>query len=53
MGEEDRKSVAVIGDGAFPSGIVFEAMNNAGGSRRTSGRSQRQQDVDLSSRRRH
>ncbi|MCE9544740.1 MAG: 1-deoxy-D-xylulose-5-phosphate synthase, partial [Planctomycetia bacterium] len=22
---------AVIGDGAFPSGIVFEAMNNAGG----------------------
>jgi 1-deoxy-D-xylulose-5-phosphate synthase len=28
--ESDRKSVAVIGDGAFPSGIVFEAMNNAG-----------------------
>ena len=27
----DRHSVAVIGDGAFPSGIVFEAMNNAGG----------------------
>ena len=27
--EEDRHSVAVIGDGAFPSGIVFEAMNNA------------------------
>ncbi len=25
-----RKSVAVIGDGAFPSGIVFEALNNAG-----------------------
>ena len=25
-----RHSVAVIGDGAFPSGIVFEAMNNAG-----------------------
>jgi 1-deoxy-D-xylulose-5-phosphate synthase len=23
--------VAVIGDGAFPSGIVYEAMNNAGG----------------------
>ena len=23
--------VAVIGDGAFPSGIVFEALNNAGG----------------------
>jgi 1-deoxy-D-xylulose-5-phosphate synthase len=30
MGERRRKSVAVIGDGAFPSGIVFEAMNNAG-----------------------
>ncbi len=30
-GEEDRHAVAVIGDGAFPSGIVFEAMNNAGG----------------------
>jgi 1-deoxy-D-xylulose-5-phosphate synthase len=29
-GESDRKSVAVIGDGAFPSGIVFEALNNAG-----------------------
>lgn len=28
---ENRKSVAVIGDGAFPSGIVFEAMNNASG----------------------
>ena len=30
-GQENRHSVAVIGDGAFPSGIVFEAMNNAGG----------------------
>ncbi|HEV3120278.1 MAG TPA: 1-deoxy-D-xylulose-5-phosphate synthase, partial [Isosphaeraceae bacterium] len=30
-GHDDRHSVAVIGDGAFPSGIVFEAMNNAGG----------------------
>jgi 1-deoxy-D-xylulose-5-phosphate synthase len=30
-GEEDRRSVAVIGDGALPSGIVFEALNNAGG----------------------
>ncbi|MEM7478009.1 MAG: 1-deoxy-D-xylulose-5-phosphate synthase, partial [Planctomycetota bacterium] len=29
-GRGDRKSVAVIGDGAFPSGIVFEALNNAG-----------------------
>ena len=27
--DEERHSVAVIGDGAFPSGIVFEAMNNA------------------------
>lgn len=31
LGEPDRKAVAVIGDGALPSGIVFEAMNNAGG----------------------
>lgn len=31
MGQPDRHSVAVIGDGAFPSGIVFEALNNAGG----------------------
>jgi 1-deoxy-D-xylulose-5-phosphate synthase len=30
MGNGTRKSVAVIGDGALPSGIVFEAMNNAG-----------------------
>jgi 1-deoxy-D-xylulose-5-phosphate synthase len=29
LGQEDRHAVAVIGDGAFPSGIVFEAMNNA------------------------
>lgn len=28
-GQEDRQAVAVIGDGAFPSGIVFEALNNA------------------------
>jgi 1-deoxy-D-xylulose-5-phosphate synthase len=27
--EEKRHAVAVIGDGAFPSGVVFEAMNNA------------------------
>ncbi len=31
LGENARRSVAVIGDGAFPSGIVYEAMNNAGG----------------------
>src|SRR5947208_825519 len=30
-GETDRHSVAVIGDGALPSGIVFEALDNAGG----------------------
>ena len=29
MGRKDNHSVAVIGDGAFPSGIVFEAINNA------------------------
>lgn len=31
MGAKNRHSVAVIGDGAFPSGIVYEALNNAGG----------------------
>lgn len=29
-GEIDRKSVAVIGDGAMTAGIAFEAMNHAG-----------------------
>lgn len=29
-GQGERRSVAVIGDGALPSGIVFEALNNAG-----------------------
>jgi 1-deoxy-D-xylulose-5-phosphate synthase len=29
-GQTDRHAVAVIGDGAFPSGIVFEALNNIG-----------------------
>lgn len=29
--EQKRHCVAVIGDGAFSSGIVFEAMNHAGG----------------------
>jgi len=28
---EQRHVIAVIGDGAFASGLVFEAMNNAGG----------------------
>jgi 1-deoxy-D-xylulose-5-phosphate synthase len=28
--DENRWSVAVIGDGAFPSGIVYEALNNVG-----------------------
>jgi 1-deoxy-D-xylulose-5-phosphate synthase len=31
LGRKDRKAVAVIGDGALPSGIVFEALNNIGG----------------------
>src|SRR5437588_6862954 len=31
LGEDDRHCVAVIGDGALPSGIAFEALNNAGG----------------------
>jgi len=31
MGQKARKSIAVIGDGALPSGIVFEAFNNASG----------------------
>ncbi len=31
LGDDDRYAVAVIGDGAFPSGLVYEAMNNAGG----------------------
>src|SRR4029077_4431528 len=30
LGHADRYSVAVVGDGALPSGIVFEALNNAG-----------------------
>jgi 1-deoxy-D-xylulose-5-phosphate synthase len=30
-GQDDRHAVAVIGDGALPSGMVFEALNNAGG----------------------
>jgi 1-deoxy-D-xylulose-5-phosphate synthase len=34
LGHSDRHSVAVIGDGALPSGIVFEALNNTGGLRK-------------------
>src|SRR5262245_47079772 len=30
-GADDRHAVAVIGDGALPSGIVFEAFNHASG----------------------
>jgi 1-deoxy-D-xylulose-5-phosphate synthase len=30
-GHKDRHAVAVIGDGALPSGIVFEAFNNISG----------------------
>ncbi|MFN5478520.1 MAG: 1-deoxy-D-xylulose-5-phosphate synthase [Chitinophagaceae bacterium] len=29
-GEHDRKSVAIIGDGAMTAGMAFEAMNHAG-----------------------
>jgi 1-deoxy-D-xylulose-5-phosphate synthase len=29
--DEDRHAVAVVGDGAFSSGIVLEALNHAGG----------------------
>ncbi|MDR0391748.1 MAG: 1-deoxy-D-xylulose-5-phosphate synthase, partial [Planctomycetaceae bacterium] len=29
-GKNERHSIAVIGDGAFSSGVVFEAMNHAG-----------------------
>jgi 1-deoxy-D-xylulose-5-phosphate synthase len=31
LGRTDSRCVAVIGDGALPSGIVFEALNNASG----------------------
>jgi 1-deoxy-D-xylulose-5-phosphate synthase len=31
LGRGEHYSVAVVGDGALPSGIVFEALNNAGG----------------------
>ena len=30
LGQTSRRAVAVIGDGAFPSGIVYEALNNLG-----------------------
>ncbi len=30
LGRSDRYAVAVVGDGALPSGVVFEALNNAG-----------------------
>jgi 1-deoxy-D-xylulose-5-phosphate synthase len=31
LGRKEGRCVAVIGDGALPSGIVFEALNNAAG----------------------
>src|SRR5947208_5710461 len=30
LGQSNRYSVAVVGDGALPSGVVFEALNHAG-----------------------
>lgn len=30
LGEADRHTVVVIGDGSLPSGIAYEALNNAG-----------------------
>ena len=32
--QQDRHAVAVIGDGAFPSGVVYEALNNVARFRR-------------------
>ncbi len=32
--DEKRHVVAVVGDGAFPCGVVYEAMNHAGGLRK-------------------
>jgi 1-deoxy-D-xylulose-5-phosphate synthase len=34
LGEDNRRAVCVIGDGALPSGIVWEAMNNAVGQKK-------------------
>lgn len=34
LGQTERRAVAVIGDGAFPSGIVYEALNNLGALRK-------------------
>src|SRR5690606_34034674 len=31
LGEKDRQTVAVIGDGAMTAGMAFEALNHAGG----------------------
>lgn len=31
VGQSDRYSVAIVGDGALPCGMVYEAMNNAAG----------------------
>ena len=45
---EDRRAVAIIGDGAMTAGMAFEALNNAGvDGRQPAGDSQRQRHVDF------
>ena len=50
---EQRRAVAVIGDGAMTAGMAFEALNHAGTpADRPARRAQRQRHVDLRERRR-
>ena len=50
---ENRKAVAIIGDGAMSAGMAFEALNNAGVSHADMpGRAERQRHVDLAAGRR-
>ncbi|RMF71060.1 MAG: 1-deoxy-D-xylulose-5-phosphate synthase [Acidobacteria bacterium] len=34
LGDDERKTVAIIGDGAMTGGLAFEALNNAGSTQR-------------------